>query len=171
MGAPEAENFPVTKSLTYRPSMKFSPYCLLLGTVLTQQACGSSKPHNKPDTQLATPAGETANRAGRESVAGTIELLIQSLRAKEYRAVFEQFLDPKDVAKFKERSESLDEMAKEFGDSDKPQRLLTALLAVQGTKPTFSEKDTLATFPVPPGVDAPRPVKFKRVDGRWYIKN
>jgi len=88
-------------------AMKFiALFVLSLPLLLTPLACGTAKPARQadpaPTATTETPTGSVAPasdpkavaKPGRASLEGAIESLIGLLRAKDYRAVIEQFVQP-----------------------------------------------------------------------------
>lgn len=109
----------------------------------------------------------------RDSLSATIELAVALLRSRDYRSLIEQLVDPEDLAKIKERGQDVDSLVVEFGDSSKPQRLLEMLLSVQGKEPEMSEDGDVATLQSDRTEGAPDHgrLRFRRVGGRWYLRN
>jgi hypothetical protein len=78
---------------------------------------------------------------------------------------------PRDLDEYKRVTEnvSIDEFAKKFGESKAP-RMLKALKAAQGVKPTMSDDGSKATIEFKEPVEGKDKIEFIKIDKLWYIK-
>jgi hypothetical protein len=99
---------------------------------------------------------------------------IRLLEAGKYKEFIEAFMPPESQKK-KAQRKSMEEIAKEFGEKKAP-RMLTALKAIKGTKPTLEDdgKNKTARFAFPEGAiegQGPKSIVFVLIEKSWYIGN
>jgi hypothetical protein len=102
-----------------------------------------------------------------DSLTATIEQALLMLREQNHRGVVELLLDPDDRERFRQRGD-LDAIVQDFADSEKPKQLLDALEAAGRTEPERSDDGNEVTFPAEGDL---RRLQFRRVHGRWYLRN
>ncbi len=102
-----------------------------------------------------------------DSLAATIEQALRLLQERNHRGVIELLLDPDDRERFRQRGD-LDAIVQDFAGSEKPKQLLDALEAARGVEPERSEDGSEVTFPEEGDL---RRLRFRRVHGRWYLRN
>lgn len=95
---------------------------------------------------------------------------IQLLEAKEYKVLLQIFISPAEF-EMVEKEGGLDELAKKWGSSKKPERLLAVLKAVKGTKPEMSEDGRKATYGLADAVEGKSSISFVKIGEAWYLVN
>ncbi len=102
-----------------------------------------------------------------DSLTATIEQALRLLQEQNHRGVIELLLDPDDRERFQQRGD-LEAVVQDFASSEKPMQLTEALEAARKAKPERSEDGNEVTFPEE---GDRRPLRFRRIDGRWYLRN
>jgi len=102
-----------------------------------------------------------------DSLTSTMEQALRMLQEQNHRGVIELLLDPDDRERFRQRGD-LDAIVQDFAGSEKPKQLLDALEAARGVEPERSEDGNEVTFPEEGDL---RRLRFRRVHGRWYLRN
>jgi hypothetical protein len=103
------------------------------------------------------------------SLETAIPEAIRLLKAKEYAEFLRNFLSPDDVKKLSAGG-SLDAMAGKFGEQKAP-RLLKVLGSLKGADLSVDEDEQIATFKLSEPVEGKNSIRFKKIEGRWYLLN
>lgn len=106
-----------------------------------------------------------------ESLETAISHAIKLLEKKNYKDLLDGYIPPDDLKQMKAAG-AYDLVIKGFGEGEKAKQLLQVLKEIQTLKPEYNEEQTLATF-TSEKEDSPlksRPLKFIKVEKRWYIK-
>jgi hypothetical protein len=104
----------------------------------------------------------------RAKVETAVAEAVRLIEAKEYATLLKKFVPPDEYKRVTENV-SIDEFAKKFGESKAP-RMLKALKAAQGVKPTMNDDGSKATIEFKEPVEGKDKIEFIKIDKLWYIK-
>lgn len=104
----------------------------------------------------------------RSTIEGTLEALIEHLRARRFDTVVREFTTPESLKELQKRAtlEQIVASGIAKGDFD---RLLTACERVSNVKPQLSPEGALAVFEYVDKEGKQSTFGLRRVENRWYV--
>ena len=101
------------------------------------------------------------------SVGGARDYAIELLEERAYVELLQNLIEPTELMKVRQEPGGIETLASTFGASEKPAELLEMLRHTKGTTPEMGDDGTTATFSQTQTFR--KALKFKLVEGRWYI--
>ena len=101
------------------------------------------------------------------TLEGARDLAIELTEHRAYKELVTRLVEPSELAKIEAKTGGVDALVEEFASSEKPAELLQMLRAARGATPELKDDGASASF----AREGARDLKFRRVDGRWYLKN
>lgn len=106
-----------------------------------------------------------------ESIDTAIPHAIKLLEEQKYKEMIDSYVPPEELKKMKAAG-FYEVVVSKFGEGEKVNQMIQALKEANEMKPEFNADKTVATY-TSDKEDSPlknKPMKFVKVDKRWYIK-
>jgi hypothetical protein len=107
----------------------------------------------------------------RREPASAIKEAIRLLEARDYAAFVKTCMRPSELEEMLVKHKTVEEVAKEFAQSDRAARMLDVLKAASTMTPVMNADGTRANYTFEKPVGGAKRLSLAKVDGLWYLRD